>query len=122
MSNNIKHNIKQSSIWKRGLFMLLFAVFYGIAEVVLIAVIIFQFLLKLLTGDTNSRLLELGQNLTTYIYQVLQFQAFNSEEKPYPFGDWPDGEPQPAKKDSADAKELDKTLDHIEQDVDVDGD
>lgn len=93
MSDNIKDNLKQQSTWKRGLYMLLFAVFYSIAEVVLFAVVIFQFFLKLFTGDTNPRLQKLGQSLATYIYQIIQFLTFNSDYQSYPFGAWPKGEP-----------------------------
>jgi len=96
MSNDLKQNLKQQSTWMRGLYMLLFSVFYTIAEIVFFAVIIFQFLLKLFTVDTNERLRKLGQSLATYIYQVLQFLSFNSDHHPYPFGAWPKGEPRPA--------------------------
>lgn len=97
MSNDVKENLKSQSTWKRGLYMLLYAISYTIAEIVLIAVIIFQFLLKLFTGETNERLRKLGQGLSTYIYQILQYMNFNSEYQPYPFGAWPRGEPKPAK-------------------------
>lgn len=94
MTDDIKHNIKNSSIWKRGLYMLLCAIFYSIAEVVMFAVVIFQFIHKLFTGETNERLLKLGQSLATYIYQIIQFLNFNSEHLPYPFGGWPRSEPK----------------------------
>lgn len=97
MSNNVKDNLKSQSTWKRGLYMLLYAIFYTIAEIVLFAVIIFQFLLKLFTGETNERLRKLGQGISTYIYQILQYMNFNSEYQPYPFGAWPRGEPKSAK-------------------------
>ncbi len=122
MADDLKNNITQTSTWKRGLYMLLFAIFYGIAEVVLFAIVLFQFLLKLFTGDTNDRLRKLGQSLATYIYQVVQFLAFNSDYHPYPFGAWPKGEPKPARPSKAEQKELDEVLEHIEQDTDVNGD
>ncbi|MDJ0832263.1 MAG: DUF4389 domain-containing protein [Gammaproteobacteria bacterium] len=122
MAEDLKQNIKQSSTWKRGLYMLLFAIFYGIAEVILFAIVLFQFLLKLFTADTNDRLRKLGQSLATYIYQIVQFLAFNSEYHPYPFGAWPKGEPKPAKPSKAEEKEMDEMLEHSEQDTDVNGD
>ena len=97
MSNEVKENLKSQSTWMRGLYMLLFIVFSTIAEIVLAAVIIFQFLLKLFTGEVNDRLLKLGQSLSTYLYQIFLFMCFNSEYHPYPFGAWPKGEPKPAK-------------------------
>ena len=97
MSTDVKENLKSQSTWLRGLYMLLYVLFSTIAEIVLAAVIIFQFLLKLFTGETNDRLLKLGQSLSTYLYQVFHFLTFNTEYHPYPFGAWPKGEPKPAK-------------------------
>ena len=97
MSNDVKENLKSQSTWKRGLYMLIYAFLYTIAEIVLFAIIIFQFLLKLFTGDTNERLRKLGQGLSTYIYQILQYMNFNSNYQPYPFGAWPKGEPKTAR-------------------------
>ncbi len=120
MSDEIKTNIKQSSTWKRGLFMFLFSIFYGVVEVLLFAVVIFQFFLKLLTGETNDRLKKLGQSIATYIYQIIQYLSFNSDYQPYPFGAWPKGEPKPGKKPAP--QESDEVLKEINQDSDVDGD
>ena len=97
MSNDVKENLKSQSTWIRGLYILIYAVFYTIAEIVLFAVIVFQFLLKLFTSETNERLGKLGQGLSTYIYQILQYMNFNSDYQPYPFGAWPKGEPKAAK-------------------------
>jgi len=97
MNDDVKDNLKSQSTWKRGLYMLLYIFFSRIAEVVLGAIVIFQFLLKLFTGETNERLRKLGQGLSTYVYQVFQFVAYNSEYHPYPFGAWPKGEPNSAK-------------------------
>ncbi len=91
MSNDIKDNIKQQSTWKRGLYMVLFSIFYTIAEVLLVAIVVFQFALKLVTDDSNDRLRRLGQSIGTFIYQIIQFLTFNSEYHPYPFGTWPKG-------------------------------
>lgn len=93
MSDDIKKNIKERSTWMRGLYMLLFLIFYSVAEVVIFAVIAFQFVLSLLTGQTNERLVKLGQSLCTYQYQILTFLTFNSEQHAYPFGAWPKGPP-----------------------------
>jgi hypothetical protein len=97
MSDDIKQNLKSQSTWMRGLYMLLYFIFSRVAELVLAAVIVFQFLLKLFTGETNERLLKLGQGLSTYIYQTFQYMTFNTEYQPYPFGAWPKGEPKSAR-------------------------
>lgn len=98
MSNELKAHLKERRTWLRGLYMLLFAIFYTVAEIVITAVVIFQFLLALFTGSTNERLLKLGQSLGTYVYQILQFLTFNTDYHPYPFGAWPKGAPKEATK------------------------
>ena len=89
----LKSNLTRGEIWLRGLHMLLFVIAYTVAEIMLAAIIIFQFLSSLITARVNDRLLKLGQQLGTYIYQLLLFFTFNSEERPYPFAAWPRGAP-----------------------------
>ncbi len=96
MNSEIKENLKQKQTWLRGLHMLLFAVFYSVAEFVLAVVVVFQFLSVLFTGRTNAQLLKFGQSLSTYIYQLLTYLSFNSDYRPYPFGNWPQGAPSSA--------------------------
>lgn len=93
MSEDLKQNIREPRTWQRGLYMLLFLIFYSVAEVVIFAVIAFQFIMSLVTGSTNDRLVKLGQSLSTYQYQILLFLTFNSEQHAYPFGAWPKGAP-----------------------------
>jgi hypothetical protein len=116
MSNDVKDNIKKQSTWIRGLYMLLFTIFSRMAEVVLFAVILFQFILKLLTGNTNERLRKLGQSMSTYIYQILQYLSFNTEVHPYPFGAWPKGEPKPSKTTQASDAGAEEAPKKIEKD------
>ena len=104
MDEELKQNIKERKTWLRGLYMLMFLVFYSVAKVIIFAVIAFQFILTLVTGKTNERLVKLGQSLSTYLYQILIFLTFNSNEHPYPFGAWPKGAPS-VKKQSKQIKE-----------------
>lgn len=97
MNDEVKHNFLQPKTWMRALHMLLFAIIYTVSEVVITAVVIIQFIMVLFTGKGNQRLLQLGQSLTTFIYQILQFLTFNSEVMPYPFGEWPKGTPTATK-------------------------
>lgn len=84
-----------SCVWMRGLYMLIFMFLIGIAKFVTFAIIIFQFLLVLFTNKTNQKLLKLGQELSTYQYQILLFLTYNSEALPYPMSEWPKGAPRP---------------------------
>ncbi len=77
----------------RGLFMLVVFVFYHVAELVVLTVAVFQFGWLLITRQQNEPLQTLGEGLSRYIYQAMRFLTFNSEEKPFPFSDWPGSPP-----------------------------
>jgi hypothetical protein len=91
MTDELKEHVKDSSVWVRLLFMLLFSALYWVAAMVLAVVVLFQFLSALFTGKKNSHVLALGAQLSTYAYQVFRYLTYNSEEKPFPLGDWPSG-------------------------------
>jgi len=93
--DEIREHLTEGSIWIRGLFMLLFGIIYSIVEIIIIAVALFQFFVRLTTGSLNPRLLDLGYSLSSYIYQIYMFLTFNSEERPYPFQPWPARENEP---------------------------
>ena len=88
----VEESLKSPSRRETGfrlLFVILFALIYSAAEVALVAVVVIQFGFVLITGDRNQKLLDFGETLSKFIYQILQFVTFNSEEKPLPFADWP---------------------------------
>lgn len=82
------------SIWMRLLFIILFGVIYGVAEIVVCAVVVLQFGFVLFTDKRNSGLLEFGTNVSDFIYQILLYVTFNSDHKPFPFSDWPQSNPR----------------------------
>ncbi|WP_255463387.1 DUF4389 domain-containing protein [Microbulbifer sp. YPW1] len=93
MSNEeLKHNLTSSNQWMRLLYMVLFAVLLEIAGFVMLAVVIAQFLFAIVSGGANDNLRRLGDQIASYIYQTLQFLIYNSEEKPFPFSEWPESE------------------------------
>jgi len=89
MSNDLKENVKDSNIWMRLIFMLLFALIFCISRVIIGAVIVVQFLWVLFTGSKNDPLLSFGSQLATFIYQVYRYLSFNTEKRPFPFDDFP---------------------------------
>jgi len=75
--------------WMRVLFVLLFALLYMVAEVVVLVIVVVQFGFVLITGARNANLLAFSANLSEYMYRILRFVMFNSDERPFPFADWP---------------------------------
>ena len=91
MDEELKKHIREPKTWLRGLYMLMFLVFYSVAKIIIFAIILFQFVLTVIKGKTNELLVELGLSLSTYSYQILTFLTFNTDYHPYPFGAWPSG-------------------------------
>ena len=107
MDPDFKERVTAKPTWTRGLYILLFIVIYNIAEIVVYAVVILQFLFTLFGGDRNAQLQSLGKNLSTFIYQVFMYITYNSDERPYPFAPWPGdstGSAAPVKKKKKAAK------------------
>lgn len=107
----IKENIKSQDTWLRLLFMVIYGAILWITTVVLGFVVVFQFLTVLFTRETQKNLLEFGASLAEYLRQIVAYLTFNSEDKPFPFGDWPstatDSKPAPKKKATAKKKAAD---------------
>jgi len=92
--DDLSQHVKSRSTWVRFVFMLLFAVIFYVAEMVLFAVAAIQFLFKLFSGDSNERLAGFGASLARYLEQVARFLTYNTEVMPFPFSDWPEGAPE----------------------------
>ncbi len=92
MDETIKSNLLSSKHWMRLVFMLLFAGLLQVAAILMWVLVTLQFLFALITANDNVNLRRFGHTLSQYIYQALQFLTYNSEEKPFPFSDWPEGE------------------------------
>ncbi len=83
----IQRHLKERSTWQRIFFMLVFMFILGFVRIILWAVVLFQVASKLLTGQDNPHARQLGATLAVYLYQILLFLTFNTEQMPFPFAD-----------------------------------
>ena len=90
MSGDIREHVTRRSIWLRLLFMIVLSGAFNLAEFITFAVVAFQFLASLFTGQPNDRLTRFGRNLAHYLQQITVYLTFTTEEKPFPFTPWPD--------------------------------
>lgn len=97
MDEQLKSNLTSSKHWGRLMYMIVFLLFVYVAAFIMWAVIGVQFLFALITGNDNDKLRSFGDSLSTYIFQALQFLSYNSEEKPFPFAEWPAPQAKAAK-------------------------
>ncbi len=74
----------------RALYMVIAAVLISLASAVGGFVVILGFFWVLFTGEVNPHLKSAGQVIADYVYQIIRFLTFNTEDRPFPLGgDWP---------------------------------
>jgi hypothetical protein len=105
MDKNPSGNLKEESTWLRLVFIILFAILFNLAEVVLTAVVVVQFLSTLVRGKPVSQITVFGQNLSTFVYEMLLFLTFRTDDMPWPISAWPSGPPSDAAGETADGSE-----------------
>lgn len=101
-NEKLKKNVTATNTWLRLVYMLIYGFFFYVAIPVMAVVALVQFVFQLVAGNDNGKIRQFGHSLSQYMYQVLMFLSFNSEEKPFPFSDWPQA-PTPMQDDAAQA-------------------
>ena len=89
LMNNIKQHFFSSAMWLRILYMLVFYFVAKLAFMLVVLITILQAITKLVTGHIMESVVEFSQSLNSYILQIINFLTFHTEEKPFPFSDWP---------------------------------
>lgn len=79
----------QPEKWKRVLIMLAFGIIAYFGLYVIFFLAIAQFLFTLFTNNPNFRLLALSKSTGEYLHQIFSYMLYQTEEKPFPFSDWP---------------------------------
>ncbi|MNQ32089.1 hypothetical protein D3C85_454760 [compost metagenome] len=84
-------DVKQSreGLILRVLWMILFALVWQVAELVLLALVLVQLVYRLTSGRPHVGAMNFGDSLSQYVAQIGRFGCFHSDEKPWPFADWP---------------------------------
>ncbi len=95
MDKQLKANITSSELWLRLIYMVFFGVCLQLVRIMMWAIVVLQFCLVLITGGDNEYLRNFGLTLSQYVFQVFKFLTYNTEEKPFPFSDWPTVEEAP---------------------------
>jgi hypothetical protein len=105
--------------WIRLAYMVLFALLVMAARLLVSIVVVVQFALVLIFGRDNENLRNLGQGLGKWVYQAIMFLTFNSNDKPFPFDDWPTLEPSEGYSVAATKEAKDPEYIDAESDLDV---
>jgi hypothetical protein len=78
--------------WLRFAFMVLFLLILGVVSYLIVALVVLQFFWALIAGEGNDKLRDFGSSVARFILQVLRFLTYNTDDKPFPFADWPESE------------------------------
>lgn len=89
MAEPNQSNLTNPDLWIRLVYMLLFWVLSWLARAAVLVISLIQCVLALVNGETNANLRNLGQGIARWTEQNYLFLTFVSDEKPYPFQDWP---------------------------------
>lgn len=87
--NNSQRTSPYESIVLRVLWMLVFLLIWQVSQLVLGALVLVQLIYRLVYGAPNAGLMNIGDSLSQYLAQIGRFGSFHTEQKPWPFSDWP---------------------------------
>jgi len=80
---------KNNPGWQRVLFVAIFWLVFYVAQMVVALVVITQCVFVIVSNNPNQQLLSFGDSLSKYIHDILRFVTFNSDQRPFPFSDFP---------------------------------
>jgi hypothetical protein len=73
----------------RALFTILYLIIGRVIAMVIFVIAITQFIYLWVSGEPNDKILEFSERLAEYSKQLVVYVSFNTDEKPWPVGDWP---------------------------------
>lgn len=73
--------------------MLVFLLVWQVAQLLLGAVVLMQLIYRLVYSAPNAGLMNFGDSLSQFLAQIGRFGSFHTEQKPWPFNDWPAARP-----------------------------
>lgn len=79
--------------WQRVLYMIGFWFLGNIAFSLSILLGAVQFIVVLINGEKNGELAAFSKRLVAYVWECLTFITYGQEEKPFPFGKFPEEQP-----------------------------
>ncbi|MBA1204526.1 DUF4389 domain-containing protein [Pseudomonas capeferrum] len=87
--NESPESARRESLILRALWMLVFLVVWQLAELLLAGLVLVQLVYRLVYGAPSASLMNLGDSLSQFLAQIGRFGTFHSDQKPWPFADWP---------------------------------
>lgn len=90
--DEVKRNLLSLDQWIRMLLMAGYLLVVWVLGLVLLVIMITQTLVVLITGELNTNLQRFGAIATAYLYQIVIFLVYGTDDKPFPFAPLPGGD------------------------------
>lgn len=74
----------------RIIYIIFYYFIFGLSHILLFLVAIVQTALNLFSDGPNLNLQQFSASLGEYLKQIADYVGYVSDEKPFPFSDWPD--------------------------------
>ncbi|MDN7143829.1 DUF4389 domain-containing protein [Pseudomonas sp. JQ170] len=87
--NESPNQAQRESIILRVLWMLVFLLVWQVAQTLLGGLVLVQLIYRLIYGAPSASLMNFGDSLSQFLAQIGRFGTFHSDQKPWPFADWP---------------------------------
>lgn len=85
----MSHEYEGKSAWLRVVFVVLFWIVFHVSQLIIAAVAVGQCGFVLITSRPNQYLMQLGDSLSKYVSEILRFVTFNTDQRPFPFTEFP---------------------------------
>ena len=88
--DEVETNEREKPGLSRALYTILFLIIIRLISMVLFVIAITQYIYSWLTGEPNDKILYFTEGLAEYSKQLVSYVGFNTDEKPWPVGEWPE--------------------------------
>ena len=86
----LSENIKEPSIWVNFFLKVFYLIFLNFIIPFLGFVTLLQLLFSLGSKKPNDNLISFSKKISIYVYQIINFITYSSDERPWPFNAFPD--------------------------------
>lgn len=94
--DEVKRNLLSLDQWLRMLLMACYLVVAWVVGIVLVVIMVAQTLVVLITAELNANLQRFGSITAAYLFQIVLYLVYGTDEKPFPFSPLPGAEPAEA--------------------------
>ena len=86
----LTENIKEPSIWVNFFLKVIYLVFLNFIVPFLGFITLLQLLFSIASKKPNENLVSFSKKISSYIYQIINFITYSSDQRPWPFNSFPE--------------------------------